>query len=104
MLTCHAQEIGKLARTVFDNSGRIYARYCTERNKLWGTEVKVDRIALLERLEVKDGYRGWGVGTWLIERMWLSNSYRSVPKVRSLLHRQVGDSLIGEKHRQPSCS
>ena len=62
--------------------GKIWPRYRTEFNNLWGSEVKTDRIAVLEHLEVREGFRRWGVGKWFFEYPWLSNWYQGVPKAR----------------------
>lgn len=48
---------------------------------LWGSEVKIEQSALLERLEIQEKYRGWGIGTWFFDEVWKSDLDHGVPKV-----------------------
>ncbi|KAL8283276.1 hypothetical protein RQP46_005686 [Phenoliferia psychrophenolica] len=99
-----------LIRAVFDSNGRILYRFSSDHNRLWGSEVKFDKFALLEHLEIHEGYRNWGAGTWFLECVWSSNAFPQVPKAPFLFvrpeplygpHRSdpvTGKLLAGDRH------
>jgi GNAT superfamily N-acetyltransferase len=67
----HSSELQTFAYTCYDEDGEFKAhKFSRDGAGVWGDEADGDRICYLESIQIRKPYRGQGIGSWALEKMW----------------------------------